>query len=498
MVYLKKHKWLVFTILLIVIYSIYFSYFTILRNRTLYSSYFDMGIMHQTVFNTYKAISTLDFSRVFELTNPFGPEQIKRMAIHNDFTLGLFSLFYFFHSGPETLLVLQSIILALGAFFVYRLTQVILPKVKGVHFLSFSLATSYLLFTPMERANIFDFHAVTLATTFLLGMLYFWLVKKYYWSFIFFCLSLFSKEQIALTLIYFSLYILWLQWKSKEKNRNEVYFGILLGGVSVLWFLLCIFIITPYLSGGHHFALQYYGDFGDSPFKILVGIIQNPASLVKYIWRTDTARYFWFLLGPLGLTSLLSPIQLLIALPEFAINLLSNNFNMRNIIFHYTAVIQPFVFFSAIYGVKKIMKKLRAEQIAISLLLVAIVFSYFKGPLPYSREREIHPFKYPQSSLDVVFWEEILKNESIKVSSTSQLAPHFTSRRYFYLFSPWYELADYVVLRRSEIYNYPDKAVLIPLYEKLKKDSQFQKIYQKDDLEVFKKKIYDLNHYSRV
>lgn len=113
--FINKNKTIIILWFFIVVYIAYFSYFTILRLRTLYASYFDLGIMHQTVFNTYKAIAEKDISKILELTNPFNSLQIKRMAIHNDFLLALLSPFYFIYAGPQTLLVIQTIVLALGA-----------------------------------------------------------------------------------------------------------------------------------------------------------------------------------------------------------------------------------------------------------------------------------------------------------------------------------------------------------------------------------------------
>src|SRR5438046_1541845 len=85
------------------------------------------------------------------------------------------------------------------------------------------------------------------------------------------------------------------------------------------------------------------------------------------------------------------------------------------------------------------------------------------------------------------YWANKLKDEKIKVSTTGQLSPFFTSRRYFYTFSQYYYLADYVVLRPNEIYNYPEKDVLIPVYEKLVADKNYQLIYKKDNFEVYKR-----------
>ncbi len=496
--------------LCIVLYISYFSYFTVLRYQTLYASYFDLGIMHQTVFNTYQAISSFDFSRILELTNPFGPEQIKRMAIHNDLLLFFFSFLYFLHDGPQTLLIAQTVILAIGSFFIFKITQRVFEENKQRDSIAFVFSLSYLLYPPMQRANMYDFHAVTFATTGILAMYYFWFSKRYGLSFLFLILSLLAKEQVALTVLFFGLYTIYDHWKEKKGASLHIpkysYFVI---GLSLFWFILSIFYIIPFYRGGHHFALGYYGDFGDSPAKILIGIFQHPMSLAKYVFHVDTLRYFLFTLGPVGFLSLFSFPHLLVAIPEYAINLLSNSWHMRNIVFHYTAVIQPIVFIASIHGARNVlgffidrfwMRSLRSLRrmtrgtliVILYLGVMTALFAYFKGPLPYSSEQEIHPFKYPQKEYTLLpYWQKVLQSDSVKVSSTGQLAPYFSSRRYFYIFSSYYPHADYIVLRLSEIYNYPESPRLIPIYEQLQSDKRFEKIYTQDGLEVYKKVIGD-------
>lgn len=450
---------------MILLYIGYFSYFTILRYKTLYSSYFDLGIMHQTVYNTYQAIKRQDMSRFLELTNPFGPEQIKRMAIHNDILLAFMAPFYFIYSGPETLLVIQTVVLALGAWAIFLIAKKVFEEEKRKDLIGLVFVTAYLLYPPMQRANIFEFHAVTLATTTLLFMFYFWLVKKYKWSFFFFILSIFAKEQVALTTLFFGMYAFY----HNRRDKINVKYSLLIAIASVIWFAASMLVIIPYFRGGNHFALNYYTDFWKSLFHI------------------DTLRYFFLLLGPMTFLSLLSPLHLFIALPEFGINLLSNNWNMRNIVFHYTSVIQPFVFISAIYGLKKINIKYLLVMVMV-ILSSSLLFSYFIGPLPYSMLRDIHPFLYPQKErTEAAFWKNLLKNKQLKISVTGHMAPLFSSRRYFYNFSKDYYLADYVVLNIDEIYNYPEKDTLIPAYEKLRKDKRFRHIYKNENLEVYKK-----------
>lgn len=490
--FLFKHKIKILLFVFILAYIVYFSYFTILRYQTLYASHYDLGIMNQTVYNTYKAIANHDLSRILELTDPTNGQQIKRMAIHNDVLLAFLAPFYFIHAGPETLLVIQSIVLGLGALAIFGIAAHVFQKKKYASVLALLFSVAYLLYTPMQRSNDFDFHAVTLATSFLLFMFYFWLKKRYKISLLFFLLSLLSKEQVGLTAFMFGLYTLYINRKNQEKRKENTIYAVLIMLVSVVWVIVSFGIITPLFRGSKHFAIGDYGDFGDSPIRIIIGIITNPYSVSKYIFRNDTLRYFWFLLGPVGFLSLLSPLQLLISVPEFAINLLSNDWNMRNIVFHYTAVIQPFIFIASVYGAEKLLQsktRLRNPKlIGLVLIGATLLFSYFKGPLPFTREQDIHPFKYPQQAAkEVQFWAKVLNDESYKIAATGQVAPHFSSRRYIYLFSNTYVKADYVVIRRDEIYNYPEKDVLIPMYEKLTKDPQFEKIYEGKSLEVFRK-----------
>jgi len=252
------------------------------------------------------------------------------------------------------------------------------------------------------------------------------------------------------------------------------------------WFLISMMQIIPHFRHGVHFALGYFGDFGDSPLNVFLGLIKNPLLVFQYVFRKDTYDYLYNILGPIGFLSFLSPLHLLIAAPEFAINLLSKSGAMRNIYFHYTAVITPFVFISALYG----FRFLRTYTwIFVTLLTVCtIYFSATTSPLPYSSGREVLPFTSPKADItDIYVWKEKLQDEQIKVMATGSLAPLFSSRRYLYNFSERYDLADYIVLSREEVYNGYESFKMIVPYEKLVNDVKYSNIYKNGSFEVYKK-----------
>ncbi len=488
---IKKNRYTVVLCVAVFVYVMYFSVFTILRSQRLFAHYFDLGIMHQTVYNSFQAIKTGDFSRFLELTNPHGVEQVKRMAIHNDLILGLLVPFYFIHAGPETLLIIQSLILGLGAFAIYGIGLHVFQKLRSKQLLSLLFSLAYLLYPPMQRANIFEFHAVTFATTFLLCMYYFWLKRKYGLSILFLLFSLLTKEQVSLTTLFFGLYVLY-------KKQNKLWFPFLVVGSSLIWFILSIKVIIPFARGGaDHFALNYYADFGDSPTKVFMGILNNPRIITTYIFQKSTLQYISLLLGPLAFLSLLSPIHLFISVPEFAINMLSNSYSMRTILFHYTSVLEPFIFISALYGSKNVLQKHSQSKYFSSLLSGAILilclfigyFSWISSPLPYAKSADVGPItRFGSGYSETVLWSRKLANPNIKVSSTGHPAPYFTSRKYFYHFPNGYENADFVFLQLSEVRNYFDKKVdIMGVYHRLQSDRSFRLLYKTNEVEIYQK-----------
>lgn len=504
--YIKKYLPEILLTLLVLLYSVYFSLLTINRADKLYAHYFDLGIMDQTVHNTFKAIQTGNLSRLLEMTDPhISAEQLKRMSVHNDMFLALLAPFYFFHDGFATLLIIQTLVLAAGAIYVYLIGGHIFRKLPYSKWLSLLFSFSFLLYSPMELANKFDFHAVTLATTFLLAMFYYWLEKKYWRSALFAVCSILTKEEVGLTTAFFGGYILleqYLQHKDlsfieriimqikeffhKKETNTESQFVLKIIVVSIVWIALSMFVIIPLSRGKEHFAAQYY-DY----------IKENPLQIFGYIFSAGTLEYLNKLLGPTGFLALFSPLTFLISLPELAINILSTNDSMRNTYFHYDSVITPFVFIASMYGFMVVYewlskKKIKQTSIILGLVvyvgIMTVLYAYQNGPLPLAKEADLYPWNPPQQKYyEVIAWKKILDDDQIKVSTTGVIAPHFTTREYFYDFSWKYKYADYVIIDENDALNGYLKDRSIPAYKDLQNDNNYIKIYDENGIEVYRK-----------
>ena len=477
---INKYKYQILLWLSIIFFIILFSYLSIKRYRTLNSYYYDLGIMNQVVYNTSRG-------RFLEMTNQDLKKNVSRLAIHFDPILAVFAPFYKLYEGPEVLLIGQVMISGLGALAVFLISQKVLKKNP----ISLIFALSYLFYFAVQRAALFDFHAVALATTFFLFALYFNLMKKNNWYYVFIFLSLMTKEHVGLVVFFLGIYLFFIK---KEKRT-----GIITAILGIIFFFTTVYLIIPYFRGGEHFAAGYFIDIKTR----LTAILNNGFN------------YIALMIGPL-FYSLFSPLTLLISLPEWAINILSINSNQRSIYFHYNSIIVAFLFYSLILGYKNFDKKIKNKIIKgiyiLFFISINIYSVYLYNPLPFFVKqpvnyREIDKIK----NESIKFWVNKLKDENIKVATTPKLAPFFTNRQYYYNFlydtafremglteedilkneMEKYTLADYVIINRSEIGDFNKGTLPVKFFNNLKDNKNFEMIYSddkdKESIEVYKK-----------
>jgi uncharacterized membrane protein len=476
-----------------ILYFGYFSVFSILRLQSLNSHYFDLGIMHQATFNSFKSIKDLDLTRFLEITDPHESlMQVKRMAIHNDIILGFLSIFYFIHSGPETLLVMQSFIVALGGFFVYKIARIVFSGAYS-KWIALSFSTAYFLYPPLQKALNFDFHAVTLSVTFLLGMYYFYLKKNYIWQTVFAVLTLTTKEQIGFVIVGFCTYQIVLHFinngKKGFKAVQSLIYPLVLGIISFIWVVSSVLMVIPYFRGGEHFGADYY-----------THLFANPLNILTYTFSTESFRYMYLLLAPVGFLAIFAPQFLFIASSEFGANILSANPNMRNIFFHYDTGVTAFVFLGSMYGANFIINLIKKQKlkfkpffvsveklIIIYVICMASVFSFLYSPLPWSMQKDIVPFKGQSEIMnELLIWNQML-GDDVKVSSTGKISAYLASRRYFYDFAGGYGESSYIFIYENDLSNSFQRQEVAKEYGRLNVDRNYILIEDMDGLKIYKR-----------
>ncbi len=414
----------------ITLYIAIFSFMSIRRHETLYSNAFDLGNMDQALWNTLQG-------RILRFTNWSGGTT--RLAAHVEPILVPLSLLYILRSDPRTLLVFQTVVMALGALPAYFLARLKLKSDWAA--LLFPLA--YLLSPALEAANLSDFHAVALTPPLLLSALYFLERGNCRLLPLFCLLAMACKEEISLLVAMMGLYLL--------ARHRKWRLGLALIAVGSLWFLLSLAVIIPHFSlAGRYPYLSRYAHLGTSPKAIIDNLLTNPASLFSLLLAPQKVAYIKGLLLSIGLAPLLAPEVALLSLPSLAINLLSTSPWMFSGGAHYSASILPFFLTAGIYGLTRLGEWLRPRlghkgSLGVPLLVALVIIVLYhrqEGFSPLAEGIEI-PSLTPHHRLLPVFTRLIPPEASL--SAQTALNPHASEREDLYLFPEGQE-ADYIFL----------------------------------------------------
>jgi len=462
---LLKYKHEVILFLLSVSYTLYFTLATFLKHDSFYTGRFDLGNMDQTVWNTIHG-------RIFQLTDPNGTETVSRLAFHSDFILIFLSPLYLLWESPKMLLFTQSIILALGGIFVYAIAWKILKN----KLVALVFAFAFFINPAVNYTNLFDFHAVSLATTFFLGAFYFMLNKKYLPMTLFLILAGITKEQILVITALFGAYIFLF-------NKRRM-LGASIFTISFLIFYILIWHAIPNASGSQHFALQFYSDYGESPTDVIKNIFLDPVSTIKTLFQKDQLDYVRKIFIPTGYLSIFSPLALLFALPDLAINLLSQNKQMHEIYYQYSAAITPFVFVSTIFGFKNIKSAfpfLSYSSLATLVFVLSLISAYSYGPLPLAKKPQTVMFTEPLGNREVI--EETLSGipKEKSVSASNNLGAHLSQREKIYVIPNGVDVADVVVILAKT----DEKS--LEILRQVSQDPYYILVFRDRDFYVYKK-----------
>ncbi len=453
------------------LFSIYFTIVSFLRYTNFYAGKFDLGNMSQTVWNTLHG-------NIFVLTDPNGTQTVSRLATHADFILILLAPFYILWADPRMLLLIQVVITALGAIFIYLIGNEVIKNKN----LSLIFALLYLLNPSVQRTIIYDFHAVVLATTLILGSFYFLIKKKYVWFIVFSILAAITKEQVWLIISFFGMYLFFV-----DKKRM---FGSVVFLISISIFYILFTYAIPHAAKSQHFALSYYSDYGVSPTEIAKNILKAPIKSFLTVIEPDRQTFLWQLFSPLVLLSFAAPQFLLFMLPELFLYLLSSNNNLHQIYYQYTATLTPFIFIAAIYGFAKLRQKsifFREVKSLMGMFLLAVFFAYFYSPLPFSGEPNTAMFTKVQENKKEINDYLASVPSHYSVAASNSLGSHLTNRKDIYTIPNGLDKADLVLFLLNDTTAYPSPQAHKDLEQRLEKSGKFTLDYQIGDFVVLKR-----------
>ncbi len=446
---------------LIAAYALFFSLVTLQKHAAYQTTAFDLGNMDQAVWGTLHG-------RLLPYTN--WDTEGTRLGYHVDPILMLLSPFYLLHAGAEMLLILQSLILALGAWPVYALSRRVFSRAiageaaasntgRAVELPALAFAASYLLFPALEAANMFDFHPTALVAPLLAFAFYFVESRRHRALFATALLIMACKEDMTLVVIALGAYtILRAFWNARSDpfvpRRAGVVAGLALILAGGLWFLTAVYGVIPHFNvAGKSPYLGGYVAVGGSPAGILRTLFTDPAKIAAVVLTPEKLTYLRNLFTPVLFTSLFAPLTLLPMLPTLALNLLSHNVTLYTLEkYHYAAPLVPSVVISAAYGsaflVRFVIKRwprVTAESagvgISAAVLLASLMYHGGHGFTPLGARFRWYEIT-PHARLGDTLVREI--PPGVPVSAQSKLNPHLSNRSLIYMF-PKIADAEYVL-----------------------------------------------------
>jgi uncharacterized membrane protein len=458
-----------------------------LKYRAYMDARFDLGNMVQAVYNTahghFLEITTGDLE----------PRQMSRLGSHVDPILALFALPWLVWPSPVMLLVAQAAIVATGAWPAYRLgTRATRDPGAGAY-----LAGAYLLYPALGFLVLNEFHPVALATPLLLWAFLYMDEDRWVRAAVFLVLAAACKETVPLVIAFMGAYF---------AIRKRSLWPLVVTVAGVVWFAAAVWVVIPHYNGDQSAFIARYGEYGSGAAEVAKNTVLHPGQTAADFLSESNLRYWLGLLWPLGFTSLLSPLTLLIALPEYGLNALSTTIYQRRIEFHYTALEIPFLYAAAVLGVmrlwrwlgggfrkaEKLMKgqRVRRGTLALLVLLCALAGNYFLGPLPFSLPGAAYDGQdYARTSHDVALDEAVaMIPADARVSANNNAGAQLAARRVAYVF-PYFAGADWVIVdqRHPFFYDKEDEQMHSAALGRLVLDPNFRSVYAKDGVLVFKR-----------
>ena len=411
---IRREAWLALAI--IVLYFLVYSVLAVLRHRSFHSLGFDLGLFDQTFWNTTQG-------RPFESTMSQAlPVPHSLFGDHFSPIFWALMPFYLAYPHPETLVVIQTLFLAAGAWPLFLLARLKLPAGYAP-----AWVVVYFLFLPVAAINLFDFHEIALAVVPLGFALYFLEAGRTRWFIVSLVVAFLVKEEVGLVGFAFGAYALIAKrdWK----------LGVAVMAGSAVAFAAIIQVVLPFFASGrsYPYIAERYAEVGGSPLGILRTMITNPIRILRAVFQAKKVFFVIGIFGPvLGLSAVAGWAAILL-LPTLGYLLLSSYEPQFTYTSQYSAPLIPLVVGTSILGLARLPQRLRPAVMS-AVVLSALIFSWAFGYLPYSRKFDRGQFETEARYAAFVPALSQIPPDA-RVSAENGFPSHLAERRYIYDYS---------------------------------------------------------------
>ena len=401
-------RWWLVCAVLVGAYAAHMAVKTVEIHRGLGTSAYDFGLYEQGVW----LLSRFESPFVTLMgRNLFGD--------HSSFILLFLVPFYWFDPPTSFLLVVQSVVIALGAvpLFWYAKRRLRSGAAASV------IALGYLIHPAVVWTNLENFHPDSFLGPLVALVLVAAAEKRWriYWVAV--VLALLVKEDVAFVLVPIGVFV-----ALRGDRRRGVLTAVASLGVMAVMLLVVMRSFTG-VAFRNSWRIPFGGVGG-----FFRTVITRPWDVVAHLVSDTRPRYLWQVFAPLGFVAVLAPSALMTALGVVGVNLVSTFWYQYQVQYHYSLVIVPCLAFATTEALFRLKLEFR-RSVVWFVALCSIVCAYFWVPLPLT-------------SVDYQSWPP----SSPQVVATAEM---------FALIPPDASLAAYHPLtaqlaRRREIYSFPN------------------------------------------
>jgi uncharacterized membrane protein len=401
-----------------------FSLLTLMRFYT-YRTYIDLGVFDQAFYTTLHG--RLFYETPDIIIIPSG----SFLGTHFAPLLFLLLPIYALDPRPETLLLLNTVFIALGAIPIYLTAIYVLQRQR----VSLALAAVYLLNPAIHSLNIFDFHLEAFLP-FFLGMTYYFLLRGAWRRFLVFLgLSLITIEFAPVIVVAMCVSVL---LSDRIALRNLISHPRKLFQRSAYGTLVPLLTI-PVALGVFYLLLSgsaYIGGTGYSTGQLLGGFVGTTKAIEFY---AATILYWALLLGLLLFLPLLVPSRVFIVVPWVIVTFVTGIPTFHALGYqHAGAFAAPYLIFALIHTLYKTATRLPLKSIFFSMFLLSVVIS----PLNPLVQHQILGIAYedglpiPTAHDHTLAGIIALVPSNASILTQNDLFTHFSNRPDAYLYLP--------------------------------------------------------------
>jgi uncharacterized membrane protein len=356
---------------LVAVYALLFGALSLVRHWSFHSTGLDLGVFDQVIWNTSQGRfmeSTLSLDRC-------APHSF--LGDHFSPILAALVPLYWVAPHPETLLVVQTVALALGAWPLYLLARRLLPR--GIERLIWILA--YVLSAPLAFITLYDFHEVGLAVLPLGFAMYFLVTRRTIPLLLALLVAFTVKEEMALIGIGFGVALAF-------QRRWWIAAIVAVGSAAV--FVVTLKLIIPAFADAPYQYIGRYASLGGSELEIARTVLLDPLRALAVLGSGEVGSKVVFVLslfGPGLLLAFRSRWAVIPSLVPLGYLMLSDYGGEHTLHNQYGAPIIPLALGASIIGFARTSPRWR-PRLVVATVTVTVFLSVSFGGWPFSRDFE--------------------------------------------------------------------------------------------------------------